>query len=141
MRKQTIFIDLNKTDRNVLFTCKQKEDLLLHLVVNDKGEPYMIGDNDVTTLYILQNEEVTGYTPDKIVGNDLFFLLNTEATKNEGLLHLELSILDEEGMLKSKDFFGLIQRSIFNVTEFFTLIDIERYILLDSQGFTLQSRG
>ena len=142
MRKQVIYINLDKTDRNILFSIKKREDIELHLVISENNMPYMLN-NEFVRLYVKQSDgEIMEFEPKQITGNDRYFMLDSTATTVVGLLQCEITIRDNEGVLKSKDFYGLIQKAVsIGITETYDLMDIEYYLLMDINGFYLKVRG
>ena len=73
MRKQVVRLNVDKPNNKVLFRAKQYEDLELHLVIEEHKEPFLLEEGERVELYIKQGEEITQYSSERTVGNDIFF--------------------------------------------------------------------
>ena len=143
MRKQIVRLNVDKPNNKVLFKAKQYEDLELHLVIEEHKDPFLLEEGERTELYIKQGEEITQYSCDRVVGNDLFFKIDSNFLPTAGLIECELNIISIDGVMKLASFFGLIQTSLSGQggsLETYELLDSEGYILIDADGYILKVR-
>ena len=143
MRKQVVRLNVDKPNNKVLFKAKQYEDLELHLVIEEHKDPFLLEEGERTELYIKQGEEITQYSCDRVVGNDLFFKIDSNFLPTAGLIECELNIISIDGVMKLASFYGLIQTSLSSQggsLETYGLLDSEGYILIDADGYILKVR-
>ena len=143
MRKQIVRLNVDKPNNKVLFKAKQYEDLELHLVIEEHEDPFLLEEGERTELYIKQGEEITQYSCDRVVGNDLFFKIDSNFLPTAGLIECELNIISVDGVMKLASFYGLIQTSLSGQggsLETYELLDSEGYILIDADGYILKVR-
>ena len=143
MRKQIVRLNVDKPNNKVLFRAKQYEDLELHLVIEEHEDPFLLEEGERTELYIKQGEEITQYSCDRVVGNDLFFKKDGNFLPTAGLIECELNIISVDGVMKLASFYGLIQTSLSGQSgslETYKLLDSEGYILIDADGYILKVR-
>ena len=143
MRKQIVRLNVDKPNNKVLFRAKQYEDLELHLVIEEHEDPFLLEEGERTELYIKQGEEITQYSCDRVVGNDLFFKIDSNFLPTAGLIECELNIISIDGVMKLASFYGLIQTSLSGQggsLETYELLDSEGYILIDADGYILKVR-
>ena len=143
MRKQIVRLNVDKPNNKVLFRAKQYEDLELHLVIEEHKDPFLLEEGEKTELYIKQGEEIVQYSCDRVVGNDLFFKIDSNFLPTAGLIECELNIISIDGVMKLASFYGLIQTSLSGQggsLETYELLDSEGYILIDADGYILKVR-
>ena len=143
MRKQIVRLNVDKPNNKVLFRAKQYEDLELHLVIEEHKDPFLLEEGEKTELYIKQDEEIAQYSCDRVVGNDLFFKIDSNFLPTAGLIECELNIISIDGVMKLASFYGLIQASLSGQggsLETYELLDSEGYILIDANGYILKVR-
>ena len=143
MRKQIVRLNVDKPNNKVLFKAKQYEDLELHLVIEEHKDPFLLEEGEKTELYIKQGEEITQYSCDRVVGNDLFFKIDSNFLPTAGLIECELNIISIDGVMKLASFYGLIQTSLSGQSgslETYELLDSEGYGLIDADGYILKVR-
>ena len=143
MRKQIVRLNVDKPNNKVLFRAKQYEDLELHLVIEEHKDPFLLEEGEKTELYIKQGEEITQYSCDRVVENDLFFKIDSNFLPTAGLIECELNIISVDGVMKLASFYGLIQTSLSGQggsLETYELLDSEGYILIDADGYILKVR-
>jgi hypothetical protein len=143
MRKQIVRLNVDKPNNKVLFRAKQYEDLELHLVIEEHKDPFLLEEGERTELYIKQGEEIVQYSCDRVVGNDLFFKIDSNFLPTAGLIECELNIISIDGVMKLASFYGLIQASLSGQggsLETYELLDSEGYILVDADGYILKVR-
>ena len=143
MRKQIVRLNVDKPNNKVLFRAKQYEDLELHLVIEEHKDPFLLEEGERTELYIKQGEEIAQYSCDRVVGNDLFFKIDSNFLPTAGLIECELNIISIDGVMKLASFYGLIQASLSgqgSSLETYGLLDSEGYILIDANGYILKVR-
>lgn len=143
MRKQVVRLNVDKPNNKVLFRAKQYEDLELHLVIEEHKDPFLLEEGERTELYIKQGEEITQYSCDRVVENDLFFKIDSNFLPTAGLIECELNIISIDGVMKLASFYGLIQTSLSGQSgslETYELLDSEGYGLIDADGYILRVR-
>ena len=143
MRKQIVRLNVDKPNNKVLFRAKQYEDLELHLVIEERKDPFLLEEGEKTELYIKRGEEIARYSCDRVVGNDLFFKIDSKFLPTAGLIECELNIISIDGVMKLASFYGLIQTSLSGQggsLETYELLDSEGYILIDADGYILKVR-
>ena len=141
MRKQIVRLNVDKPNNKVLFRAKQYEDLELHLVIEERKDPFLLEEGEKTELIIKQGEEIAQYSCDRVAGNDLFFKIDSNFLPTAGLIECELNIISIDGVMKLASFYGLIQTSLSGQggsLETYELLDSEGYILIDADGYILK---
>ncbi len=144
MRKQVVNLNVDKSNNKVLFKTKQYEDLELHLVIEEHGEPFLLEEEERVELYVKQGGEIAQHSCDRIIGNDIFFRIDGNFLPLAGLMECELNIINVYGVMKVASFYGLIQTSLSGqggALETFQLLDSEGFVLIDADGYILKIRG
>ena len=131
-----IEVDINKKDRSVKFFAKQYEDICVEVAITDGGTIV-----DFTNCIIEWHSDLEGVPAINTNGNKIELIFN--ASKKVGMCKAELVIKDDNGTIKTPNFYFYISKSISGEVsvELKTLLDSEGCRLIDSNGNTLKVRG
>ena len=131
-----IELDINKKDRSIKFFAKQYENICLEVAITDGGTIV-----DFTNCIIEWHSDLEGVPVINAKGNKIELIFNT--SKKVGMCTAELVIKDDNGTIKTPNFYFYINKSISGEVsvELKTLLDSEGCRLIDSNGNILKVRG
>ena len=130
-------LDLNKRENTLKFQAKDFEDLEVNVTIKNNGQVYNLDGCKVDFVSTHGAEEILS-----VLDNVIKFTFNTGAER-EKVYEGEITIVDEEGVLKTPSFFFYVGKSLSGEISIgaFILKDSEGYILKDSEGYILKVRG
>ena len=133
-----IELDINKKDRSVKFFAKQYEDICVEVAITDGGTIV-----DFTNCIIEWHSDLEGVPIINTKGNKIELIFNASNLKKVGMCTAELVIKDDNGIIKTPNFYFYINKSISGEVsvELKILFDSEGYRLIDSNGNILKVRG
>ena len=131
-------LDINKKDRSMKFFAKQYEDICVEVAITDGGTIV-----DFTNCIIEWHSDLEGVPIINTKGNKIELIFNASNLKKVGMCTAELVIKDDDGTIKTPNFYFFINKSISGEVsvELKILFDSEGYRLIDSNGNTLKVRG
>ena len=137
-RIKKIELDINKKDRSMKFFAKQYEDICVEDAITDSGTIV-----DFTNCIIEWHSDLEGVPIINTKGNKIELIFNASNLKKVGMCTAELVIKDDDGTIKTPNFYFYINKSISGEVsvELKILLDSDGYRLIDSNGNTLKVRG
>ena len=133
-----IELDINKKDRSMKFFAKQYEDICVEVAITDGGTIV-----DFTNCIIEWHSDLEGVPIINTKGNKIELILNASNLKKVGMCTAELVIKDDDGTIKTPNFYFYINKmKIINANnintisvDFFPLDGLTAQLLIEnSQG-------
>ncbi|MCI7207705.1 MAG: BppU family phage baseplate upper protein [Clostridium sp.] len=137
-RIKKIEVDINKKDTSMKFFAKQYEDICVEAAITDGGTIV-----DFTNCIIEWHSDLLEGVPIiNTKGNKIKLIFNASSLKKVGMCTAELVIKDNDGTIKTPNFYFYISKSISGEVsvELKILRDSEGNRLIDSNGNILKVR-
>ena len=137
-RIKKIEVDINKKDTSMKFFAKQYEDICVEVAITDCGTIVQF----TNCIIEWHSDLLEGVPIINTKGNKIELIFNASSLKKVGMCTAELVIKDDDGTIKTPNFYFYINKSISGEVsvELKILLDSEGYRLIDSNGNILKVR-